>query len=67
MSSTVYLVRGDQITRVSPDHAARHAPHLPTFATLAEAQAARLRNQIADGRLRRRAFAMAASGVGGGL
>lgn len=64
---TVYIVRGDQIARVSPEHAARHAPGLPTYATLAEAQEARLRNQIATKRLRNRAFAMAASGLGDGL
>ena len=64
---TVYLVRGADIVCVSADHAARHAPHLPTYATLAEAQEARLRNQIATKRLRNRAFALAASGLGGGL
>ena len=63
---TVYIVRGADIFRVSPDHAARHAPGLPTFSTLAEAQAERLRNQIATKRLRNRAFALAASGLGGG-
>lgn len=64
MTSTVYLVRNDQITRVSPEHAARHAPHLPTFATLDEAKAHRLQHAIRTRGARGRARSLRSCGLG---